>query len=50
MVGSLPGDQVLPDVAITPAGGFVVWQDNVTDGSGWGVSARTVGQHACPAP
>ncbi len=40
IIGSLPGDQVLPDVAVTPAGGFVVWQDNITDGSGWGVSAR----------
>ncbi|MGA2280507.1 MAG: thrombospondin type 3 repeat-containing protein [Verrucomicrobiota bacterium] len=39
IVGSLPGDQVLPDVALNSSGGFVVWQDNVTDGSGWGVSA-----------
>jgi hypothetical protein len=38
--GTLPGDQVWPDVAVTSAGGFVVWQDNITDGSGWGVSAR----------
>ena len=40
VVGSLPGDQVFPDAAVTPSGGFVVWQDNITDGSGWGVSAR----------
>ncbi len=40
IVGSMPGDQVFPDAAVTPAGGFVVWQDNITDGSGWGVSAR----------
>ncbi|MGD0251199.1 MAG: hypothetical protein ABSC01_00705 [Verrucomicrobiota bacterium] len=39
IIGSLPGDQVWPDVAVTPTGGFVVWQDNITDGSGWGVSA-----------
>jgi hypothetical protein len=38
----MPGDQVMPDVAATPAGGFVVWQDNATDGSGWGISARRV--------
>jgi len=37
---ALPGDQVYPDVAISSAGGYVVWQDNVTDGSGWGISAR----------
>ena len=40
IIGSLPGDQVWPDVAVTASGGFVVWQDNATDGSGWGVSAR----------
>jgi hypothetical protein len=40
VVGSLPGDQVFPDVAVTTSGGFVVWQDNATDGSGWGISAR----------
>ena len=39
IAGSLPGDQVWPDVAVATNGGFVVWQDNVTDGSGWGVSA-----------
>jgi hypothetical protein len=40
VVGSLPGDQVFPDAAVTTTGGFVVWQDNTTDGSGWGISAR----------
>jgi hypothetical protein len=40
VAGSLPGDQVWPDVAAGTSGGFVVWQDNATDGSGWGVSAR----------
>src|SRR5208283_4878091 len=42
IVGSLPGDQVCPDAALTPNGGFVVWQDNATDGSGWGISAEQV--------
>jgi hypothetical protein len=42
VVGSLFGDQIFPDVAVTPAGGFLVWQDNATDGAGWGVSARRV--------
>jgi hypothetical protein len=40
IIGSLPGDQVFPDAAVTPSGGFVVWQDNITDGNGWGVSAQ----------
>ncbi|MDE3066798.1 MAG: hypothetical protein KGJ60_04515 [Verrucomicrobiota bacterium] len=39
VAGSLAGDQMFPDAAVSPAGGFVVWQDNVTDGDGWGVSA-----------
>jgi hypothetical protein len=42
VVGSLPGDQVFPDAAVSSSGGFIVWQDNATDGSGWGVSARHV--------
>ena len=42
VVGSLLGDQVFPDAAVTPSGGFIVWQDNATDGSGWGVSAEQV--------
>jgi len=43
VVGSLLGDQMFPDVAISTAGGIVVWQDNVTDGDGWGVSAERLG-------
>lgn len=42
IIGSLPGDQVFPDAALTTSGGFVVWDDNATDGSGLGVSARKV--------
>jgi hypothetical protein len=42
IIGSLPGDQIFPDVAINTNGGFVVWQDNITDGSGWGISAQQV--------
>jgi len=40
IAGSLPGDQIWPDMAAGPSGGFLVWQDNATDGSGWGISAR----------
>jgi hypothetical protein len=39
VAGSLLGDQVMPDAAVAPGGGFLVWQDNITDGSGEGVSA-----------
>jgi len=40
VAGQLPGDQVFPDVAISSTNGIVVWQDNATDGDGWGISAR----------
>ena len=40
VIGSLAGDQIYPDVAVNTAGGLVVWQDNITDGDGWGISAR----------
>lgn len=39
-IGSLVGDQAKPDLAIRANGGFMVWQDNVTDGDGLGISAR----------
>jgi hypothetical protein len=39
VAGTLPGDQVFPDLSLKPAGGFLVWQDNATDGDGLGVSA-----------
>ena len=42
IVGSQPGDQARPDAAVTPAGGFLVWEDNATDGDGLGVRARRV--------
>jgi hypothetical protein len=40
LTGSLTGDQVHPQAAIGPSGGYVVWQDNSADGSGWGISAQ----------
>jgi hypothetical protein len=39
VIGSLPGDQTYPDVAIGTNGGYVVWQDNITDPIGEGISA-----------
>lgn len=37
--GNLPGDQVYPAVALAPSGGYLVWEDNITDGDGLGISA-----------
>lgn len=44
IAGSLPGDQVQPAVAVRAGGGLglLVWADNLTDGDGQGVSARTL--------
>src|SRR5437867_1238285 len=42
IAGSLPGDQVYPHVAVGTNGGYLAWQDNVTDGDGWGISARRI--------
>ena len=39
VIGSLPGDQVYPDVALGTNGGYIVWQDNITDPVGEGISA-----------
>jgi hypothetical protein len=39
IIGSLPGDQMFPDVALNKSGGYIVWQDNITDPVGLGISA-----------
>lgn len=49
VVGSLAGDQMFPDVALNSQGGFVVWQDNITDGSGWGISASRLDSTLSPS-
>jgi hypothetical protein len=46
--GSLPGDQVYPDIALTPGGGLIVWQDNITDGDGLGISALRLDGNLSP--
>ncbi len=40
LIGVQPGDQMQPQTAVNRTGGFVVWQDNVTDGDGLGISAQ----------
>ena len=39
ITGNWPGDQVHPQLAVGPSGGYIVWEDNITDGSGLGISA-----------
>lgn len=43
IVGALPTDQVRPQVALGAGGGYIVWEDTITDGDGLGVSARRLG-------
>lgn len=40
VTGPLPGDQVRAQIALSAKGGFVVYQDNATDGDGLGISAQ----------
>ena len=42
ITGALPGDQVMPCASLNANGGYVVWQDNATDGDGWGISGRAL--------
>ncbi len=40
VVGALVGDQMHGQAAYDAAGGWIVWQDNVTDGAGMGIGAQ----------
>ena len=39
IAGPLPGDQVHSQLSLKTSGGFLVWEDNFTDGDGLGISA-----------
>lgn len=41
----LAGDQVQPRIGVNRAGGYVVWQDNRSDGDGLGISARRLNEN-----
>lgn len=45
-VGALAGDQVLPAVALGVNGGYLVWQDNLTDGQDTAIVAQRLGPGA----
>ncbi len=47
--GALRGDQTFPSVAFGLGGGFIVWQDNVSDPNGLGVSGRRLNADLNPA-
>ncbi len=39
IAGPLLGDQACPQLGLRASGGYLVWQDNITDGDGLGISA-----------
>ena len=39
IAGSLPTDQVHPHLGLNATGGYLVWEDSITDGDGLGISA-----------
>lgn len=43
IAGQIPGDQVNSRIALSPAGGYLVWQDNFIDGDGLGIGALKLG-------
>lgn len=43
IIGSYPGDQMHPATGLNASGGYIVWEDNITDGDGQGISARRIG-------
>ncbi|HMJ88870.1 MAG TPA: hypothetical protein VK530_03595 [Candidatus Acidoferrum sp.] len=46
--GPLSGDQTAPAVAISPTGGWLVWQDPFIDGKGFGIGARKLDENFNP--
>ncbi len=40
IIGENRGDQVFSALSVNTNKGYIVWQDNSTDGQGWGISAR----------
>lgn len=49
IAGALPGDQIHSQVGLTASGGFLVWEDNITDGYGQGISAQRLDSSFSPA-
>ncbi len=48
LIPALAGDQVHPDLAVSPSGGFVVWQDSLGDGDGFGIRAQALDAQLLP--
>ncbi len=48
-MGALPGDQVFPQVAVSPAGGYLVWQDNSISTNGSRIVAQRLAADFSPS-
>jgi hypothetical protein len=46
--GLMPGDQIHPSLALSPGGGWLVFDDNITDGDGQGISAQQLSSSFSP--
>jgi len=49
LLGTLPGDQVLPQISVNALGGYLVWQDNAL-GGGLGIGATRLNRDFSPVP
>jgi len=50
ILGTLPGDQSNPDLALSDSGGYLVAEDSLVDGSGSGIRARRFFANLASAP
>jgi hypothetical protein len=48
-IGALPGDQANPALSLNTKGGYLVYQDNVTDTNGLGISAVSLNNTFSPS-
>ncbi len=46
--GPLLGDQMFPQISVKSTGGILVWQDNVVDGTGLGITAQRLDANFSP--
>src|SRR5258706_1409590 len=45
---AIRGDQSAPGLSLTASGGYIAWQDNAIDGSGFGIAARYIDSTLSP--
>ena len=48
IIGTQPGDQLWPQLALNPDGGYILWQDNGLDGRGLSIGALHLNNRLIP--